>query len=113
MEGGIGHVVFGVSILIVAAAVASYTWIKKRRTAAQVRARSKVTTDSFDEELKQWLSARLTARWLIESAHEAAAATMRSEAIEFYNQLAERWNDEIGWAERKLIPAPPPYLETA
>ena len=28
---------------------------------------------------------------------------MRPEAIDFYNQLAEKWNDEIGWAERRLI----------
>ena len=37
------------------------------------------------------------------SAHSAAEATMRPEAIDFYNQLAEKWNDEIGWAERRLI----------
>ena len=28
---------------------------------------------------------------------------VRPEAIDFYNQLAEKWNDEIGWAERRLI----------
>jgi hypothetical protein len=29
---------------------------------------------------------------------------MRLEAIDFYNHLAEKWNDELGWAERRLIP---------
>ena len=46
---------------------------------------------------------RLSARWLIDSAHSAAISTMRREAIDFYNQLAEKWNDEMGWAERRLI----------
>lgn len=54
-----------------------------------------------------WLGQRLTARWLIDSAHSAATATMRLEAIDFYNHLAERWNDEMGWAERRLIPTSP------
>jgi hypothetical protein len=30
---------------------------------------------------------------------------MRLEAIDFYNHLAEKWNDEMGWAERRLIPS--------
>jgi hypothetical protein len=104
MKGGIGEIVFGGSALIVLGAVGAYRWVRQLRTAAQVRARSQDPADNFEDELGLWLSQRLTARWLIESAHNAATATMRIEAIEFYNELAVRWNDEMGWAERKLIP---------
>jgi len=98
-------VVFGIAVFVVVVTVGCYLRVKQLRTAAQVRARSQDPADSFDEDLEQWLSQRLSARWLIDSAHSAAVATMRLEAIDFYNQLAEKWNDEMGWAERRLIPA--------
>jgi hypothetical protein len=103
MEGDFGYVVFGIAIVVVAATVGCYLRVKQLRTMAQVRARSQDPADSFDEDLEQWLSQRLSARWLIDSAHSAATATMRLEAIDFYNHLAEKWNDEMGWAERRLI----------
>lgn len=96
---------FAIAVIFVAGTVGSYLWVRQRRTTAQVRARSQDPADTYDEELEQWLSKRLSARWLIESAHSAARTTMRQEAIDFYNQLAEKWNDEMGWAERRLIPA--------
>jgi hypothetical protein len=101
MEGGIGYVVLGIAVVVVT--VGCYLWVRQLRTTAQVRARSQDPADSFDEDLEQWLSQRLPARWLIDSAHSAAIATMRLEAIDFYNHLAEKWNDEMGWAERRLI----------
>ena len=104
MEGGIGYVVLGIAFVIVAVTVGCYLWVRQLRTTAQVRARSQDPADSFDEDLEQWLSQRLSATWLIDSAHSAAIATMRLEAIDFYNHLAEKWNDELGWAERRLIP---------
>ena len=105
MEGDIGHVVFGIAVVVVAVTIGCYLRVRQLRTTAQVRARSQDPADSFDEDLERWLSQRLSARWLIDSAHSAAVATMRLEAIDFYNQLAEKWNDEMGWAERRLIPA--------
>ena len=106
MEGGIAYVVLGIAIVVVAVLVGCYLWVRQLRTTAQVRACSQDPADTFDEELEQWLSQRLSARWLIDSAHSAATSTMRLEAINFYNHLAEKWNDEMGWAERRLIPAP-------
>ncbi len=100
------HVVIGISIIVIASAVAGYRMVRQLCTTAQVRARSQDPADSFDEDLEQWLSQRLSARWLIDAAHSAATATMRLEAIDFYNHLAEKWNDEMGWAERRLIPTP-------
>jgi hypothetical protein len=105
MEGVTGHVVLGIAVVVVALTVGCYLWLRQLRTTAQVRARSQDPADSFDEDLEQWLSQRLSARWLIDSAHSAAVATMRREAIDFYNHLAEKWNDEMGWAERRLIPS--------
>ena len=104
MEGDFGYVVFGIALFVVALTVWCYLRVKQLRTTAQVRARSQDPADGFDEDLEQWLSQRLSARWLIDSAHSAAVATMRPEAIDFYNHLAEKWNDEMGWAERRLIP---------
>ena len=104
MEGGISYVVLGIATVVVAVLVGCYLWVRQLRTTAQVRARSQDPADSFDEELEQWLSQRLSARWLIDSAHSAATATMRLEAINFYKHLAEKWNDGMGWAERRLIP---------
>jgi hypothetical protein len=104
MEGGIAYVVLGIATVVVAVLVGCYLWVRQLRTTAQVRARSQDPADGFDQELEQWLSQRLSARWLIDSAHAAATATMRLEAIDFYNHLAEKWNDEMGWAERRLIP---------
>lgn len=101
---GIDHVAFAIAAVVVAGTVGCYLWVRQLRTTAQVRARSQDPADTFDEELVQWLSKRLSARWLIESAHSAARTTMRQEAIDFYNELAEKWNDEMGWAERRLIP---------
>jgi hypothetical protein len=106
MDGGVGHVALEGSAVVVAGAVASYVWVRQLRTSAQVRARSQETAGSFDEDLERWLSTRLSARWLVESAHAAAKATMRPEAIDFYNKLAEKWNDDVGWAERRLITIP-------
>lgn len=106
MEEVGSHVVIGFSIVVIASAVAGYRLVRQLCTTAQVRARSQDPADSFDEELEQWLSQRLSARWLIEAAHSAATATMRLEAVNFYNHLAEKWNDEMGWAERRLIPTP-------
>ena len=103
MEGGIAYVVVAIAVVVVACTVGSYMWVRKRRTAAQVRARSQAPAGTYEEELEQWLSQRLSARWLIDTAHSAATATMRPEAIDFYNHLAEQWNDEMGWAERRLI----------
>ena len=97
------HVVFAIALGITAGTINCYLWVKQLRTAAQVRARSQDPAGTFEEEVERWLSKRLSARWLIEAAHSAAEATMRPEAIDFYNQLAEKWNDEIGWAERRLI----------
>ena len=97
------NVVFAIAVGVAAGAVSCYLWVKQLRTAAQVRARSQDPAGSFDEEVDQWLSKRLSARWLIESAHTAAQTTMQPEAIDFYNRLAEKWNDEMGWAERRLI----------
>lgn len=105
MEGGIGYVVLAIAVVVIAVTVGCYLWVRQLRTTAQVRARSQDPADTFDEELEQWLSQRLSARWLIDSAHSAATATMRLEAVNFYNHLAEKWNDEMGWAERRLIPA--------
>ena len=102
MEGR-NQFVFAIAVGVAAGAVSCYQWIKQRRTAAQVRARSQDPAGTFEEEVEQWLSKRLSARWLIESAHTAAQTSMRPEAIDFYNRLAEKWNDEIGWAERRLI----------
>ena len=102
MEGR-NHVIFAIAVGVTAGAISCYRWIKQLRTAAQVRARSQDPAGTFDEEVEQWLSKRLSARWLIESAHTAAQATMQPEAIDFYNRLAEKWNDEMGWAERRLI----------
>lgn len=102
MEGR-NYVVFAIAGLVTAGAVGCYHWIKQLRTAAQVRARSQDQAGTFDEEVELWFSKRLSARWLIESAHTAAQATMQPEAIDFYNRLAEKWNDEMGWAERRLI----------
>jgi hypothetical protein len=102
MEGGIGYVV-AIAIVVAAGTVGFYLWVRERRTAAQVRARSQAPAETFEEELEQWLSQRLSARWLVDTAHSAAIATMRPEAIDFYNHLAEQWNDEVGWAERRLI----------
>ena len=103
MEGGIGYVAVSFGVVVVASAVAGYLWVRQLRTTAQVRARSQAPADTFDEDVAQWLSQRLSARWLIDAAHSAATATMRLEAIDFYNHLAEKWNDEMGWAERRLI----------
>ena len=103
MEGGIGYVVLAIAVVAGSGTVGCYLWVRKLRTAAQVRARSQDPAYTFDEELEQWLSQRLSARWLIDSAHSAATSTMRVEAIDFYNHLAVKWNDEMGWAERKLI----------
>lgn len=94
----------GIAVVVVAVTVGCYLWFRQLRTTAQVRARSQDPADSFDQDLEQWLSQRLSAKWLIDSAHSAAIATMRLEAIDFYNHLAEKWNDEMGWAERRLIP---------
>jgi hypothetical protein len=102
MEGR-NQVVFAIALGVAGSAVSCYLWVKQRRTAAQVRARSQDPAGTFDEEVDQWLSKRLSARWLIESAYTAAQATMQPEAIDFYNRLAEKWNDEMGWAERRLI----------
>ncbi len=85
---------------------ATYLRIRQLRTAAQVRDRSQDPADNFADELEQWLSTRLSARWLIDSAYKAARTTMRPEAVDFYNELAEKWNDEMGWAERRLIMKP-------
>jgi hypothetical protein len=104
MEGDTGYVVLGIAAVVVAVTVGCYLWIRQLRTTAQVRARSQDPADTFDEDLEQWLSQRLSARWLIDAAYSAAIATMRLEAIDFYNHLAEKWNDEMGWAERRLIP---------
>lgn len=101
MEGR-NYVVFAIAVGLAAGTVNCYLWIKQLRTAAQVRASSQNPAGTF-QEFEHWLSKRLSARWLIESAHSAARATMRPEAIDFYNRLAEQWNDEIGWAERGLI----------
>ncbi len=90
------HVVLAIAVGVTAGAISCYHWIKQLRTAAQVRARSQDPAGTFDEEVDQWLSKRLSARWLIESAHTAAEASMQPEAIDFYNRLAEKWNDEIG-----------------
>ena len=102
MEGR-NQIVFAIAAGIAAGAISCYHWFKQLRTTAQVRARSQDPAGTFEEEVERWLSKRLSARWLIEAAHSAAEATMRPEAIDFYNQLAEKWNDEIGWAERRLI----------
>jgi hypothetical protein len=104
MEGGSAYVVLGIATVVVAVTIGCYLWVRQLRTTAQVRARSQDPADTFDGELEQWLSQRLSARWLIDSAHSAATSTMRPEAIDFYNHLAEKWNDEMGWAERRLIP---------
>ena len=106
MQVGIGQLVLGGSATVAAGTVATYLWIKQVRTAAQVRARSQETAGSFDEELELWLAQRLPARWLVESAQSADRTTMHPEAIDFYNELAEKWNDEVGWAECPLIPTP-------
>jgi hypothetical protein len=103
MEGGIGYVVLAIAVVVIAVTVGCYLWVRQLRTTTQVRASSQDPADSFDEELEQWLSQRLSAKWLIDSAHSAATATMRLEAVNFYNHLAEKWNDEMGWAERRLI----------
>jgi hypothetical protein len=105
MEGVKGYVVLAIAVVVGALTVGCYLWLRQLGTTAQVRARSQDPADSFDEDLEQWLSQRLSARWLIDSAHSAAIATMRLEAIDFYNHLAEKWNDEMGWAERRLIPS--------
>jgi hypothetical protein len=106
VKGGFGHVVVIGSVFVVLGAIGAYRWVRQLRTTAQVRARSQDPADNFEDELGLWISQHLSARWLIESAHNAATTTMRIEAIDFYNELAVRWNDEVGWAERKLIPTP-------
>lgn len=98
------YVVYGIAVVVVGVAVGCYLRVRELRTAAQVRARSQDPADCFENELEQWLSHRLSATWLLDSAHAAAIATMRVEAVDFYNHLAEKWNDEMGWAERRLIP---------
>jgi hypothetical protein len=103
MESGVGYVVLAIAVVVVGVTVGCYLWVRQLRTTAQVRARSQDPADTFDEDVEQWLSQRLSARWLIDSAHSAAISTMRREAIDFYNHLAVKWNDEMGWAERKLI----------
>ena len=103
MESDVAYVVLAIAVVVVAVTVGCYLRVRQLRTTAQVRARSANPADTFDEELEQWLSQRLSARWLVDSAHSAATSTMRNEAIDFYNHLAMKWNDEMGWAERKLI----------
>ena len=105
MEGVKSYVVLGIAVVVVALTVGCYLWLRQLRTTAQVRARSQDPADSFDEDLEQWLSQRLSATWLLDSAYSAAIAAMRLEAVDFYNHLAEKWNDDMGWAERRLIPA--------
>jgi hypothetical protein len=102
MEGR-NQFIFAIAAGVAAGAISCYHWFKQLRTTAQVRARSQDPAGTFDEEVEQWLSKRLSARWLIEAAHTAAQTSMQPEAIDFYNRLAEKWNDEIGWAERRLI----------
>jgi hypothetical protein len=105
MEGDIDYVVYGVAVLVVVITVGCYLRVRQLRTTTQVRARSQDPADSFEDDLEQWLSQRLSATWLLDSAYSAAIATMRMEAVDFYNHLAEKWNDDMGWAERRLIPA--------
>ncbi|HEY7564943.1 MAG TPA: hypothetical protein VIA81_08465 [Acidimicrobiia bacterium] len=76
---------------------------RKRLTTEMVRRLSLSASGNYNDEVKQWMASQPAARWLVDAAYEAVKACPNTAAILFYNDVAERWNDEIGFAARSLI----------
>lgn len=76
---------------------------RRRLTTIMVRQLSIAPAGSYRDELNVWVANQHAGRWLVDAAYESAKASATKEAIVFYNDVAERWNEEIGWAARSLI----------
>lgn len=76
---------------------------RHRLTKTMVRHLSLAPAGSYRDELTLWVSNRHAGRWLVDAAYQSVKASPTREAIIFYNDVAARWNDEIGWANRSLI----------
>lgn len=76
---------------------------RHRLTKTMVRQLSIAPAGSYRDELNVWVANRYAGRWLVDAAYQSVKASPTSEAIIFYNDVAARWNDEIGWANRSLI----------
>jgi hypothetical protein len=76
---------------------------RRRLMTVMVRQLSLNATGNYTEEVKLWMSSQPAGRWLVEAAYQAVKASPNTDSILFYNDVAERWNDEIGFAARSLI----------